>query len=150
MRNCGTRIHGASPGDIATTDLIGPATFLGLSDAPLMAEDSFQAAPDGGLPPLKFVTEISGQAVGPVVVSIAERDRAGARLIYDPAEWHGNIALEDGDHTVVFEVCAGENSQYNGGFIVAGPRCVTVQVVDQGLGGDPIEVRIPFGVEDCA
>lgn len=152
-RSCDSRIYGSALHEQALPagDVVGPVILAGLSETPGLT--GLEPAPDGALLPLKFVTEVSADAVGPVLLSIAEADRSHARLIYDASEWDGGIAIADGDHTVALGVCedrngTGRGGQYNGGFIVAGPRCVGVRVVEAGLDVPPVERRVPFGVPD--
>lgn len=130
-------------------ETIGAVTFVGLAEAREIRPEELQTDAAGALTPLKFVTVVSGFARGPVRVSISSEDRAFSRLVYDPAQWQGRIRISDAADTVVFEVCEGKDTQYNGGFIVDGPRCITVHVIDEGSDQRAVEASVPFGLDTC-
>jgi hypothetical protein len=95
-----------------------------------------------------------------VSVAIATRMTGVASLLYDPEgfEQGGGSAVSDGAPAVTFMACPkgkaaigppNAATQFNGGFIVAGPRCVSVEVR---VGNNPTpEHRVfSFGKGDCA
>jgi hypothetical protein len=64
-------------------------------------------------------------------------ERRHLALLYDPADWKENnqYRLGDGDTAVTFQSCPPEQTplgadgtQFNGGFLVAGARCATLEV----------------------
>ena len=102
---------------------------------------------DEAVTPVGVTAEIDWDAVGPIQVSIARTDRPHAKLLFDPALWGDDLSITDADHTVVFDVCDGPATQYRGGFVVDGARCVTVRVTDAGAGAEPVAGHTPFGVD---
>lgn len=152
LRECSSNIY-SEPHDDSfgrSLDAIGPVQFLQITtDAPATPGDQLRPDENGGYEGQKYVTVISGAAVGPVSVSIAPKDLYRARLVYDPDRWD-SPTLDEGDRTVRFEVCPGRDAQYNGGFIVDGPACIEVVVIDEGADDSPAKSTIPFGLPDCA
>lgn len=91
-----------------------------------------------------------------LIVRIPKRHRRFAAFVYDRSLFGRRLRISEGDYQVTFDVCkdALENpygadaTQYNGGLLVAGPRCVPVIVLDEN--GELIErVKISFAAERC-
>jgi len=57
--------------------------------------------------------------------------------------------VADGDRAVTFHSCRGSDypTQFNGGFVVAGPRCAKLNVVASGR--EPTTLILSFGVRRC-
>lgn len=146
LRDCNSSIA-----SFPATESSGPdaeaLTFLAMEDAAVIGADELVPDDRGELPIHKVVAQVSDSADGPVTVSIAPADRDVARLSYDPFVG-GNIPLEEGVSVVVFEPCDGLLTQYNGGFVVNGPRCVRV-IISSGDPEDTIEHSFAFGVASC-
>jgi hypothetical protein len=97
-----------------------------------------------------------------VTVVLPESVRRYAALIYNPADWNDRNAyrVEDGESAVTFKACKkGETpsdagpvnamTQFNGGFVVAGARCVPIEVFVPGQGRS-IRTTLSFGRGRCA
>lgn len=91
-----------------------------------------------------------------LIVRIPKRHRRSAAFVYDRSLFGRRLRISEGDYQVTFDVCkdALENpygadaTQYNGGFVVAGTRCVPVIVLD--ANGDRIKrVEISFAAGRC-
>ena len=91
-----------------------------------------------------------------VTVRIPRRHRRRAALVYDRSLFNRRLRISDADYRVNFDVCedavenphGAEDTQYNGGFLVARARCVPVDVLT--ARGDLIKrVRISFGAGRC-
>jgi hypothetical protein len=95
-------------------------------------------------------------------VAVTGRERRHAALLYDPAHWNDSnqYRVSDGESAVTFKACRqGETApiggparamtQFNGGFVVAGVRCLALHVFVRG-DGRPIPVRLSFGAGRCA
>lgn len=121
--------------------------FLAMDDVAMIGAEELVPDSNGELTIHKAVAQVSDSADGPVTVSIDPADRDVARLSYDPAVG-GNIPLEEGVSVVVFEPCDGLLTQYNGGFVVNGPRCVHL-TISSGDPGDTIERSYAFGINSC-
>jgi hypothetical protein len=107
----------------------------------------------------KLLVLIRRGAVATVVVP--ESERRHAALLFDPAAWNDRNAyrLEDGESAVTFKACKpGQRSpvggarnamtQFNGGFVIVGARCVPLEVVVRGE-GRTIPVKLSFGAGSC-
>jgi hypothetical protein len=140
----------------ATALVAGPIAFLGFGRT---GPTTFAASPDadGRYQAIKALAVVDEGAE--VVVSIADRDRAHSALLYDPASFRddGRYALADGEPAVDFRSCpkggqpVGPDgpTQFNGGFIVDGPRCITVEVSNVHTGRQTVS-KIAFGRGTCA
>jgi hypothetical protein len=119
--------------------------------APIAGNDGYYAGQ-------KLLVLIRRGAVATVVVP--ESERHYARLLYNPADWNDRNAytVKDGETTVRFEGCPkGETAnaggplnrltQFNGSFLVAGVRCVPLEVLVRGQGTIP--VTLSFGAGRC-
>jgi hypothetical protein len=108
----------------------------------------------------KLLVLVRRDAVVTVVLPESERRYAG--LLYNPAGWNDRNAykIEDGETAVRFKACRkGETApvggplnamtQFNGGFVVAGVRCVPLDVLVRGEPGT-IPVTLSFGAGRCA
>jgi hypothetical protein len=164
VRTCETSVFGTldSRGWRAHSVFAGPLTFY--------YADQFTAQPDSVFAPLagqdgyyagqKLLVLVRRGAV--VTVVIPESIRREAALLYDPAAWNDRNAyrIEDGESAVTFKACKkGETApaggplnamtQFNGGFVVAGARCVPLEVHVRG-DERSISAALPFGSGRCA
>ena len=155
LRRCGSRI-GTGYGGLDESKIlrIGPLALLDMdfswtSDLP---EFYYTPGAHGGHSAIKYVTVISEEAVGPVALEVAEGDRLVAGLVYDLSR-QTPLPLSGTDGTVVFEGCAGADTQFNGGILVTEPVCLHLIVTDTGRpDSEQWTSAIPFGVapEECA
>jgi hypothetical protein len=113
---------------------------------------------DGYYAGQKLLVLIRRDAVATVVVP--ESERRYARLLYNPADWNDRNAytVKEGETAVRFEGCPkGETAtvggplnamtQFNGSVVVAGVRCVPLEVRVHGQGTIP--VMLSFGAGRC-
>jgi hypothetical protein len=163
VRTCETSVFGTldSRGWQAHSVIAGPLVFY--------YGDQFAEQPDSVFDPLrgqdgyyagqKLLVLVRRGAV--VTVVIPELIRSDAALLYDPAAWNDRNAyrIEDGESAVTFKACKkGEAApaggplnamtQFNGGFVVAGARCVPLEVHVRGRERS-ISVALPFGSGHC-
>ena len=133
---------------------VGPLVFVGV---PRPHEDRSDFAPrHGGYQSQKVLVLIEQGAVVTVVIPPSARKHVA--LLYDPAAFSDqpNLRLSDGESAVTFMACPKGQApvgpphgptQFNGGLIVAGPRCVPVDVA---VGeASPRRVVISFGAGRC-
>src|SRR5207253_998086 len=87
-------------------------------------------------PGQKVLLVVAGKTTVRLVIPTSERRRL--RLLYDPSSWSpsGLYRLSAGDDASVFQACPDE-TQFNGGFIVAGPQCARVLVYVGRRGSNP-------------
>ena len=83
-----------------------------------------------------------------VTLSVAPAQRDKVRLVYSrrARNQHGSGAgysLADGDSEVTFRACDTASTDFLGGYVVAGARCVRLRVSTPGRAAD--QLRIPFG-----
>jgi hypothetical protein len=164
VRTCDTSVFGTldSPGWRAHSVIAGPLVFY--------YGDQFVEQPDSVFAPLagqdgyyagqKLLVLVRRGAV--VTVVIPESIRSDAALLYDPAAWNDRNAyrIEDGESAVTFKACKkGETApaggplmamtQFNGSVVVAGARCVPLEVHVQGKERS-IAAALPFCSGRCA
>jgi hypothetical protein len=107
----------------------------------------------------KLVVLVRRDAVATVVVP--ESERPNAALLYNPADWNdrNTYRIADGESAVTFKACKkGETApvggppnamtQFNGSFVVAGVRCLPLEVLVQGR-ERRIPVTLSFGAGHC-
>lgn len=125
--------------------IMGPIAFVGLPsyrDGP----DRYFRSRHGRYPALKVLAVVTGDGV--ISVSIARRDTDRVRMMYDPSAWGDRnlYPLEAGDTTTVFGPCH-RSTQFNGGFLVTGRTCATLEV--SASGGQPFHRLVSFGAGSC-
>ncbi len=59
----------------------------------------------------------------------------------------GALRVVDGDAAVTFRACRSRATEFHGGYVVAGARCV--RLVVSATGRRPVRLRLPFGVRAC-
>jgi hypothetical protein len=125
------------------------ARFLEIDSAAQIGMDELSPDDEGRLTIHKFVLQVP-RGAGLIAVSVAPRDRDVIGLSYDAQQLAaGALPIRDAAHTVVVEMCADGDAQYNGGFVVDGARCVHIRVED--LTSNAVEPRsIPFGTTPCS
>ena len=109
---------------------------------------------------LKLLVLVRPGAVATVIVP--ESERRDVALLYNPAEWNDRNAyrIKDGESAVTFEACEkgetigtggplNEMTQFNGSFLVAGVRCVPLEVLVPEE-SRAIRVTLSFGAGRCA
>lgn len=143
VRPCDERVWGG-PFDRNNEDYlnIGPVTLAKVDNLPL-----FDASePSSGGTSVKVLIVIDPGSVVTLVVPQAQRENVA--LDYNWHNWYGaGDPLHTAQWAVRFEACGSETPrQYNGGIIVTGPRCVTLDVwVDDA--NNPRKAMLPFGTE---
>lgn len=153
VRSCDSQVHGP---DVSTArrDQIGPLTLLGVGEAASIDTEDLEPNSYDGLLPLKFITQLEGQQ--PVWLVVASSDRGRASLIYDLAKWRPSpgdeewrFPLASGSAAVRFDPCheAGGYTQYNGGMLVAGSACITLDLYIGATTATPQSREVGFGRE---
>jgi hypothetical protein len=148
VRTCATRQFGDLGRSWRERAVVaGHVAFLGASDG--------RWRPPGlGVWPLKVLVVVDANAAP--TVTIAERSRAYAALGYNDVRHNGTgITLDRGTPSVRFEACGPATSrepwnrgtQFGGYFLVAGRRCVYIEVATQ---GKIVRRALRFGVPRCA
>jgi hypothetical protein len=94
-------------------------------------------------------------------VVVPDSARPYAALLYNPADWNdrNQYRIKDGESAVTFRACMKEATpvdgslkamtQFNGGLVVAGVRCLPLEVFVRGE-GQTIPVTLSFGAGRCA
>jgi hypothetical protein len=131
----------------------GPVAFVGAkafarwsrsSLAPLRGTtDRYQAQ--------KVLAIVSSGAT--VIVTVPAAQRRSFALLYDPSQFNKNsYRVSNGEWKVTFHACrwqqtGGFTPGFNGGFIVAGPRCVALNVFVKGKPRS--RLVLPLGLARC-
>ena len=110
--------------------------------------------PGPGAWPVKVLVVVDANAAP--TVTVAERSRAHAALGYNNVRHNGTgVTLDRGTRSVRFEACSpssgrepwNQGTQFGGYFLVAGRRCVYIEVASEGR---IIRRALRFGVPRCA
>jgi hypothetical protein len=158
-RDCGSRVEDGTLRPNRRRDVIaGPLVLYGLREAARAPASSFRGR-YGRHQPWKAVTEVAHGS--DVLVQIQQRYRGRVSLLYRfPGGDRSGYRLSDGDLAVRFKPCplskprrlgrgtVGSRTQFNGGFVVAGPQCVELRVA---VAGRPREIhrRVSFGTSSA-
>jgi hypothetical protein len=164
VRTCETRVYGTlDPRGWRQHSIIaGPLAFWYVDQYARQPASLF--APVRGssdrYPGLKLLVLVRPGAVATVIVPASER--RDVALLYDPAAWNdrNEYQIQDGDSAVTFEACKkgetlgtggplNEMTQFNGGFLVAGVRCLPLDVLVRGP-QKATRVTLSFGAGRCA
>ena len=150
-RSCADSVYGELGDDWRDSSIVvGRLAFVGAKhfrDAP---RRWFRPDGEGRYKTQKIMVQI--QNGDDMIVRIPRRYRDKAALVYDPSLFGRRLRIRQADYQVTFDVCANiaesphraDVTQYNGGFVVAGKRCVPVDVLTD-TGERLRRVRISFG-----
>jgi hypothetical protein len=143
VRTCDSSVFGELGRDFEDGSVVaGPVVFVGIEGYERLGDRWFRVR-EGRAPAIKVLLVVRGK--DPVTISIA--GDVPASLAYDPAMWRSSnvVPLSAGDAAVTFEPCGGgpQRTQFNGAFLVSGPRCVPVEVAIPS--GETLRAELPFG-----
>jgi hypothetical protein len=122
----------------------GPLALLGVAQYRRVPIRSF--APRAGRYPSWKVLVVVERG-RPVTLTVSLFDRQPVRLLYDEAVWRNDnrYRLSEGHLAVTFEPCEDRLfSQFNGSFLMRGPRCVQLEVWLEGE-RQARPLQVPFG-----
>jgi hypothetical protein len=114
--------------------VVGPLAFVALRYAARQPAVDFRRR-GGRYQGLKALAVVKAGATVTLTVPAAERRHLS--LLYDPGTWKedNRYRIADGDTAVTFQSCppaqtplGADGTQFNGGFLVAGPRCATLKM----------------------
>jgi hypothetical protein len=163
VRTCETNVYGTlDPRGWQEHSIIaGPLGFWSADDYAGQPASLFTPVPGSSdrFQGLKLLVLVRPDAVATVIVPESERHEVA--LLYDPAAWNdrNEYRIEDGESAVTFEACKkgetigtgsplNEMTQFNGGSLVAGVRCVPLDVLVRGQ-AQAIRVTLSFGAGRC-
>jgi hypothetical protein len=163
VRTCETSVYGTldDPAWRTHSVLAGPLAFYSADQYAEQPASLFAPLPgnDGYYAGQKLLVLVRRGAAATVVVSGSGRRYAA--LLYNAAAWNDRNAyrIKDGESAVTFKACKqGETAsvggplnamtQFNGGFVVAGARCLPLEVRVQGE-ERTIPVTLSFGAGHC-
>jgi hypothetical protein len=164
VRTCEAGVYGTldDPTWRKHSVIAGPLVFYSADQYAEQPASLFAPVPaqNGHYAGQKLLVLVRRGAVATVAVS--ETERRHAALLYNPADFNDSneYRIEDGESAVTFKACKkGEASpvggplnamtQFNGGFIVAGARCLLLEVLVRGK-QRTIPVTLSFGAGRCA
>ncbi len=148
LRTCETAAHGSNPAFQQLTTASPAAAIVFVN--PLASGQSdprfYEPLGDGRFRRIKVLVGVAPGSTVTVVVPEPERGRVA--LFYDtPTDISTELfGMAEGEIQVTFEACDDPNTGFPGYFLVAGPRCVDLEVH---LGSEVGRILLPFGVEDC-
>jgi hypothetical protein len=155
VRTCESSVYGdLGDGWRTRSVVVGPLAFVALRDAATQPASDFRRR-DGRYQGLKALAVVEAGAIVTVTVPAAERRHLA--LLYDPAAWRedNRYRIADGDTAVTFRSCppaqtppGAGGTQFNGGFLVDGPRCATLEVSTPAWKA-PWRVTVSFGAGRC-
>jgi hypothetical protein len=164
VRTCEMSVYGTldAPAWEKHSIIAGPLVFYYADQYAEQPASIFAPVPaqNGHYAGQKLLLLVRRGAVATVIVP--ESQRRYAALLYNPADFNDSneYRIEDGESAVTFKACKkGEASpvggplnamtQFNGGFIVAGARCLLLEVLVRGE-QRTIPVTLSFGAGRCA
>jgi hypothetical protein len=155
-RSCDSAVGGTLPRNWQRSSAVaGPLTLFFFGEVrengrvSLASPSRFEpvAGRENRYEPDKVLALVRSGAMATLEVPDDQRDLS---LLYDPERWGGrSFRVADGDRAVTFHSCTGSDdpTQFNGGFVVAGPRCAKLNVVASGR--EPTTLILSFGVRRC-
>lgn len=126
----------------------GPVALVGVAAYRNAPAKSF-APRNGRFPSLKVLVVV--ERGSPTSLMVSAFDQQPVRLLYDESVWRDDnrYRLSEGDHAVTFEPCEDRRStQFNGAFLMRGPRCVGLEVWVEGE-RQARALQVPFGRVSC-
>jgi hypothetical protein len=160
-RECNTSVYGALGNDWLPASVVtGPLAFVRAKDY-AKSPSRFGTVGGGRYRASKLLVLVQTGWVARVVVPAGQR--AKVALQYAPEDFNKAVVPVDSEHDVTFTACprrrpfigpaSARYTQFNGGIVVAGRRCVTLAVypTKQGhpLPSAPLRARLSFGVGSC-
>lgn len=151
VRGCDASVTGPlGPGwrSSPLTVHVGAVAFPSIRSYRSAPRNDFQTARSG--PPRQYQGQKALLVVGggaTVTLTIPPSERSKVSLLYSagtPAQLRYSIS--QGTTSVRFKACPDHSTQFNGGFIVAGPRCVAIKVREDARPGTA-HGWIPFGTQ---
>jgi hypothetical protein len=149
VRTCRTSGKGGlSAQSYADSLVVGPIALGSLGNVPddVLPRRPAQAS---SFPAVESIAVL--RAGSSVTVAIPSRERAFVGFIYDERKFRGDglYRIDDLDHVVRFDACRdrrfnGGVSQFDGGIVVDGPRCVSL---DFYVGSSPRALRRRIGID---
>lgn len=150
QRECGTAVYG-SLGRFArwsrSSIIMGPIGLIWIRQAGPVPRSRFSH------PQAVKVLALVKQGHS-AVVAVPASERRHVSLLFDPTAFTGGpYRVGDGEPSVAFRACSGTSqswadaTQFNGGIIVLGARCVVLDVHSQG--SESRRLRSPFGKGTC-
>jgi hypothetical protein len=156
VRSCDSAVAGTLPRDWQRSSAVAsPLTLFFFGEVrengrlSLASPSRFEpvAGSDDRYEPDKVLALVRSGAV--VTLEVPE-DQRDVSLLYDPQRWgRRSFRVADGDRSVTFHSCKGSDAptQFNGGFVVAGPRCATLNIVPSSR--EPTPIVLSFGARRC-
>lgn len=158
LRTCETAARGSAPEfrQLSTANPAAAIVFVGLQCAdcragPVPPEQRdprcYEPLGNGRFRLNKVLVGVATGSTATVIVPESERGRVA--FLYDaplPDSADGLFTMAEGETQVTFEACDDPGTGFPGEFLVAGPRCVELDVH---LADAVDRVVLPFGVDDC-
>ncbi len=148
LRNCASSVYGELGNDWQRTSVrAGPLWLVGVR---AYGPEDFVPAPGrpGYYRPVKVLLVLENGITATLSVPPESRGLVGLRYDLSSPFWSfSQMRVRQARYAVTFEGCApseAPHTQFNGSFVVAGPRCARLEVAVRGR-PDSISLAIPFG-----
>lgn len=125
---------------------LGPIAFHDLLDAASQPPATFQIGSDGRFGAFKTIAVVRAGAV--VTVSVPAKDRFHYGLAYGQEGHRDSFLLTDAAASVTFHACPSHETQFSGGIVVVGPRCI--QLTASAPGGERWQEIVKFARHSCS
>jgi hypothetical protein len=145
VRDCASSVSGRLPPDWQQyTVTAGPLTLYYWNGSTLTDANAFAPSAPARYKPIKILALVRGAAA--VTLSVPLDERRKVALVYGrPSEWRTTMRVSDGRAATSFRACPELNeTQFNGGFVVAGVQCARFDVHVEGR-SEPLSLAVPFG-----
>lgn len=124
--------------------------FYGLAwaerGAPFVRPESFAPDRSGRYQVLKAPFGVDAGMT--VTVTVPRQERHAVALVFRTELRELRLRLGQADTSFTFRACADRATGFPGGLLVAGARCVVLELRVQHR-AKPLSIRAPFGVETC-
>jgi hypothetical protein len=144
IRGCDTAVFGTLGSDWRRhAVVVGPLAWLGTEGYASEPARHFRDRGGGRYLFQKALIVLEPRALVTVVVPVGERGRLA--LAYGGSSPADNLfELSEGEPRWSFRACADAETQFNGGFVVAGAQCAVLDISVQGR-AEPMQASIGFG-----
>jgi hypothetical protein len=148
LRDCDSSVYGElPPGWERNSVRAGPFWLVGLRG---YGPSAFRPVPGkaGHYRPVKVVLTLDNGVAATLSVPTQTRGLVGIHYDSDSPFWNArSLRVRNARYAMTFEGCPSSgapHTQFNGSFVVAGPRCAQLEIAVRGR-PEPISVAIPFG-----
>ena len=146
VKTCETAQHGEIPPGWERTNAVraGPLTLFFFQPVASLRSAQFAAVRGrrGHFRPTKVLALVAGRS--PVTLRVPRAERRSVGLLYRLPRLPRAARIVDALPLVRFQPCLSAETQFGGGFVVAGARCAHLEVLLEKR-SEPMSLDVPFG-----